>query len=456
MLSEWVASGIRPPGEADPVLDTLEIFPDISILKRDSKQSFIVTAIYSDGRREDVTDWAKFSSTDDTVANVDVDGHAKVVGFGEGAVTAWFSSKIVIARMTSPFPHDIPDEVFTKVPKRNFIDELVVDHLKQLNLKPSRRTNDSEFVRRVFLDTIGILPTVAEAKKFLADKNPAKRDKLIEQLLARDEFVDYWAYRWSHVFLVNGRLLRSDAVKIYYEWIRNSVKNNVPWDEMARQVVTAKGGDLDNGATSFYGLHQDPESMAENVSQAFLGLSINCAKCHNHPMEKWTNDQYYAFANLFARVRAKGWGDDSRAAKGERVIYVEPKGDLPQPRSGKPQIPAPLDGEELIPDATGDRREHLAAWLTSPDNDLFSRSITNRVWAAYFGLGLVEAVDDLRASNPASNEPLLAALSEYLVKEKFDLKKLMRVILQSETYQRSGEVLSENRDDPRYLSRNYP
>jgi len=456
VLSEWVANGIRPPGDTDPTLETIEIFPDVSILKRRSKQTFIVTAVYSDGKREDVTDWAKFGSTDDTVANVDEDGNAEIIGFGEGAVTAWFSSKIVIARMTSPFPNDLPEDIFTKAPKRNFIDELVLNQLQRLNLKPSRRSNDSEFIRRVYLDTIGVLPTVDETKKFLADKAPAKRDKLIEHLLGRKEFVDYWAYRWSDVFLVNGRLLRSDAVKVYYEWIRKGVKENTPWDEMARQIVTAKGGDLEYGATSFYGLHQDPETMAENVSQAFLGLSINCAKCHNHPMEKWTNDQYYAFANLFARVRAKGWADDSRATKGERVIYIDPKGDLAQPRTGKPQIPAPLDGDEIDPEATGDRREHLAAWLTSPDNDLFSRSIANRVWAAYFGKGLVDPVDDLRTSNPASNEPLLAALAEYVVTNKFDLKKMMRLVLQSETYQRSGEVLSENRDDPRYLSRHYP
>lgn len=456
IISQWIAGGATPPREEDAVLEKIEVFPDLSILKLDDREKLIVTATYSDGKKEDVSDWVKFTSTDDTVANVDDDGHITVVGYGEGAVTAWFSSQVVLARLRSPFPNDVPDAVFSSAPRKNFIDDLVLTQLQQLRLKPSRRTNDSEFIRRVYLDTTGVLPTVEETKKFLANRDPSKRDQLIEQLLNRKEFVDYWAYRWSDVFLVNGKLLRPEAVKAYYEWIRKAVEKDTPWDELARQIVTAKGSSLENGATNFYSLHQDPETMAENVSKAFLGLSINCAKCHNHPLEKWTNDQYYAFANIFARVRGKGWSDNAGSGDGKRVLYVEPRGDLIQPRTGKPQLPAPLDGKAIDPDETTDRREHLADWLTSPDNTLFSRAVTNRVWGAYFGRGLVDPVDDLRSSNPASNEALLNALSEYLVKNGFDLKKLMRVILQSETYQRSGEVLSENREDVRYLSRCYP
>ena len=225
----------------------------------------------------------------------------------------------------------------------------------------------------------------------------------------------------------------------------------------ARRVVTAKGSSIEEGATNFYAVHQDPENMAENVSQAFLSTSLNCAKCHDHPLERWTNDQYYAFANLFSRVRAKGWGGDARSGDGIRTLYVDSRGDLVQPRTGKPQPPAPLDAEPIEPENdNGDRREVLAEWLTSPDNDHFSRSITNRVWANFLGIGLVDPVDDLRASNPASNEPLLAALSAHLVEQKFDLKSLMRVILRSETYQRSSEALYENREEKRFFSRQYP
>ena len=196
--------------------------------------------------------------------------------------------------------------------------------------------------------------------------------------------------------------------------------------------------------------------MAENVSQAFMSLSINCAKCHNHPLEKWTNDQYYSFANLFARVRAKGWGGDARSGDGARTLFIADRGDLIQPRTGKPQPPAPLDGQAIASDSTEDRREALADWLTSPENPYFTRSIANRVWANFFGRGIVEPVDDLRISNPASNEPLLQAISEHLAKNDYDLKSLMRLILRSETYRRSSTPLPENEGDQKYYSRYYP
>lgn len=456
ILAEWIAGGADAPDPAEATVVRIEATPDLSVLKKGDRQRVLVTAHYSDGSSADVTHWAKFASADEAIAIVDEHGVVEIIGHGEGAVSALFASKVALARMRSPFPNEVPAEIYTSAPKANPIDELVLAQLEQLQLKPSGRSSDDDFVRRAFLDTIGKLPTAAETTAFLADESPDKRKQLIDKLLQREEFADYWAYRWSDVFLVNGQLLRPDAVKAYYEWIRAGVDANLPWDEMARQLVTAKGSSTENGATNFYAVHQDPETMAENVSQAFLSLSINCAKCHDHPLEKWTNDQYYAFANVFSRVRAKGWGGDPRNGDGIRTVYVEPRGDLIQPRTGAPQPPAPLDGEIIDPDAPEDRREALADWLVSPENDYFSRSITNRVWAAYFGRGLVDPVDDLRASNPASNEPLLEYLSGYLVENGFDLKALMRHILESETYQRSGEVLPENRDDLKYLSRHQP
>ena len=456
ILAEWVAEGAVGPHDEEAGIDRIEITPELSILKKGQRQPLLVTAHYKDGTRMDVTDWAKFASADEAVAIVDEDGVVEIVGNGQGAVSALFSSNVALARLRSPFPHTLTPSTFTEAPRANQIDGLVYTQLEQLQLKPSPRSSDGDFIRRAFLDTIGTLPSAEETRAFLSDEDPEKRSRMIESLLERPEFVDYWTYRWSDVFLVNGQLLRPDAVKSYYEWIRSGVEQNLPWDEMARQVVTAKGISTENGATNFYAVHQDPETMAENVSQAFLSLSINCAKCHDHPLEKWTNDQYYAFANLFSRVRAKGWGGDPRNGDGVRTVYVEPRGELMQPRTGKPQVPAPLDGEPIDPADPEDRREALADWLTSGDNHYFTRSITNRVWAAFFGTGLVDPVDDLRASNPASNEPLLNYLSSYLVEQDFNLKALMKLILESETYQRSGEVLSENRDDTRYLSRYLP
>ncbi|HQX53734.1 MAG TPA: DUF1549 and DUF1553 domain-containing protein, partial [Planctomycetaceae bacterium] len=372
------------------------------------------------------------------------------------AVTAWFSSQIVIARIVVPWEHALDETVFASAARRNFIDDTVLAQLQRLNLKPSPRCSDEVFIRRVFLDTIGTLPTSTEVREFLADESADKRDRVIESLLRRPEFIDFWTYRWSDVLLLNGTTVNPVAINAFYKWIHERVEQDVPWDQFVREIVASRGSNIEHGATNFYAIHQLPEDMAETVSQAFLGLSIGCAKCHNHPLEKWTNDQYYAFANLFSRVRAKGWGGDARSGDGIRTLVTVSSGELVQPKTGKPQPPTPLDAEPLAFDAPGDRREYAAAWLTSPENKLFARSITNRIWKNFFGVGLVEQVDDMRTSNPASNEEMLAAASDYLVQQKFDLKALIRAILQSETYQRSSETLSENAGDQRQYSRYFP
>ena len=456
ILAEWISGGAKPPASDDPTVTRIEVLPEDVLLTVGQEQQFVVLAHYSDGHTEDVTQWAKFTSTNETVAKIDNDGNASVIGHGGGAVTAWFASRIVLARLASPYPYEIPDEVFASEPRRNFIDELVLEKLQDLHLRPSPLCSDDEFIRRAYLDTIGTLPTLEEVAAFAADASPEKRDALIDALLARPEFVDYWTYKWCDVLTVSGNRLRPNGVEAYYKWIRNEVAENTPWDEFVRRIVTSTGGSVENGATNFFALHQDPENMAENVSQAFMGLSIACAKCHNHPLEKWTNNQYYAFANLFSRVRAKGWGGDVRNGDGIRTLYTVSTGELVQPRTGKPQQPTPLDGEPVPFDATGDRREAVARWLTSPENPYFTRSIVNRVWANFFRIGIVNEVDDLRSSNPASNEALLAAAAQHLVDARYDLKSLMRTILQSRTYQRSSVPLEENRDEDRYFSRYYP
>ncbi|HBV31617.1 MAG TPA: S-layer protein [Verrucomicrobiales bacterium] len=457
ILTRWIQQGAPGPSYGDPTIERVEMSPTLSQLKKGQAQQLTVRAFFSDGTERDVTRWARFASTDATVAEVDeATGLAKVIGHGEGAVTAWYSGQIALARITSPWPSDIPDEVYSQTPRRNVIDDAVLGQLRRLNLKPSPRSSDSEFIRRVHLDVVGMLPTPEVTRAFLADPSETKRDAMIESLLAQPEFVDYWTYRLSDLFLISGRKLRPDALKSYYQWLRGEMETGTPWDQIVRQVVSARGDTMKNGATNFYSVHQDPETMAENVSQAFMSLSINCAKCHNHPLEKWTNDQYYSFANLFARVRAKGWGGDARSGNGARTLFIANRGDLIQPRTGKPQPPAPLDGQAIESDSPEDRREALAEWLTAPENPYFTRSIANRVWANFFGRGIVEPVDDLRVSNPASNEPLLEAISAHLVENRYDLKALMRLILQSETYQRTSAPLPENMGDQKYYSRYYP
>ena len=456
VLSQWIAQGAAAPADADPQLQRISVLPENSLLQPDDEAQILVRAHYDDGRIVDVTHWARFSATDEAVGSVDPQGRVSVRGPGEGAVLAWFGSQVALARLTVPYPFDVPAETYADAPRRNFIDDLTLDQLQTLRLEPSPRCSDRAFIRRATLDCIGRLPTEAEVQAFLSADATQRRDALIEQLLARDEFVDYWTYKWSDVLLVSGTRLRPAGVESFYKWIREAVRRNQPWDQLVQEILTATGSSVENGATNFYALHQTPEELTENACQAFMGLSIGCAKCHNHPLEKWTNDQYYAMANLCARVRGKGWGGDSRNGDGIRTVYVAESGDLLQPSTGRPQPPAPLDAPPLAIDDPADRREPLAQWMTAPENPYFGRAITNRVWANFFGVGLVEQVDDLRLSNPASNEPLLAAATEHLVDADFDLKQLMRTIMQSETYQRSSLPLPRNEPEQRYFSRYYP
>jgi hypothetical protein len=451
ILSEWLAGGAPGPAPEEASVTRIEVLPEHCVLEPDSPQRLLVRAHYADGHAEDVTRWAKFTATNASVAQVDEAGRVKVMGRGEGAVTAWYSSRIAVATVTVPFASEVPEDSWDRAPRRNFIDDLVLKKLRSLRLPPSPPAGDAEFLRRAYLDTVGILPSAEETRAFLADPQSDKRDRLIDALLERPEYVDYWSYKWSDLFLVSSERLRPQAMWAYYAWIRDAVAADVPWDDLARRLLTASGSTVENGAANFFVLHPDPRDMAETASVAFLGMSIQCAKCHNHPLEKWTNDQYYGFANLFARVRSKSLPGD-----GHHFVFTAASGELVQPLSGRPQRPRPLDGEAIDLDASRDRREHLADWLTSPSNPYFARAVSNRVWANFLGRGLVEAVDDLRLTNPSTNEELLGALGRHLAGGGWRLKGLMRTILQSATYQRSSAALPGNAADDRYYSRFYP
>ncbi len=456
LLAEWIASGANGPQESDAKLDSIEVLPSAIELAKNDGQQLIVRAKYTDGRIEDVTHWAKFNSANEAVARVDENGQVQVVGHGKGAIVAWFASRVAISSVVVPYENELSPTVYQDFQPRNLIDEALLAEWKSLRLPPSSKCDDATFLRRVYLDTTGTLPSVEQVKAFLGDSRSDRRDRVIEELLSSEAYVDYWSYKWSDLLLVNGTLLRPDAVASFYKWIRQNVQQNTPWDEFCRQIVLARGESMNEGATNFYAIHQDPESLTENTCQAFMGLSIGCAKCHNHPLEKWTNDQYYAMANMYARVRAKGWGGDSRNGDGKRTLVVLDRGDLIQPSRGKPQPPAALDTAPIDIDNPADRREALATWLISPENSYFSRAIANRVWANFMGVGLVESVDDLRVSNPASSERLLHELAQFTMENRYDLKAVMRLILQSQAYQRSAEAMPGNVDDNRFYCRYYP
>ena len=453
VVSEWIAAGHPAPKDDGPRINRLEILPANAVLKPGTNQQLVVRAHFTDGHAEDVTRWAKFTSNNTTVADVDDVGKVSVTGHGETAVVAWYLSRNVVAALSVPYANDVAKEIFDKSPRSNFIDGLVLDKLKGLRLPPSPRTGDAEFLRRATLDTLGVLPTPAEARAFLDDTAPDRRARLVEKLLARPEYIDYWTHKWSDLLLVTSSKLKPPSMKSYSKWIRDHVAANTPWDEFARDLVTARGTTHTNGAANFFVLHRDPADMAETVSMAFLGMSIQCAKCHDHPLEKWTNDEFYGMANLFSRVRFK---IAPEGGDGNQSIFTTTSGELIQPRTGKPQLPRPLDGKTIGFEESGDRRDHLANWLVAPGNPYFTRAIVNRIWANFLGTGIVEKVDDLRLTNPPSNEQLLARLSGFLVENRYDLKSLIRLIMNSQTYQRSSRITAGNQADLRFYARYYP
>ncbi|HYI95723.1 MAG TPA: DUF1549 domain-containing protein [Bryobacteraceae bacterium] len=448
IISEWIAAGTPPPVASDKEVVSLSVQPKQATLKIGDEAQLKVIARYSDNSTADVTRWVKYNSNNEGVATVDDNGRVKIGGSGEAAVTLWYSSRVLYATMTSPYPNNVPAEAYSKFQPKNYIDNFVLAKLKSLNVQPSGDVSDSTFIRRAFLDAAGILPTAEEVEQFLADKSPDKRAKLIDQLLQREEYVDYWAYKLSDLLLVSSKKLRPTATRDFYNWIRDSVEENKPWDQFANDIFISAGSTRQNGALNYYVLHKDPIELTENVTQAFLGQRLTCARCHNHPLEKWTQKQYYQMANLFSRVGVKN-GDDPA----DSIVFAKTSGDINHPRLLRPMQPTPLDGDSMSLDVQSDRRAHFAKWLTSPNNEMFARNIVNRVWGNIMGKGLSDPIDDVRATNPASNEELFAAATKDFVDNKFDVKRLIRVIMNSAAYQRSADANTTNSDDNRYYSK---
>ena len=448
ILYDWIAGGAPPPMAADPDVVSLEVTPASAVLQPGAEQQLTVRAKYSNGKIEDVTRWVKYNSNSDAVATVNETGKVKMIGTGEVAITLYYQSRVLYSRLTVPFANLVEPAAYAKFERRNFIDDLALAKWKALHLAPSGPVTDSGFLRRAFLDAAGILPTAEEVELFLADKSPDKRAKIIDQLLERDEFVDYWAYKWSDLLLVSSRKLRTNTMWSFYYWIRDSVKQNKPWDQFARDIFTASGSNRENGALNYFVLHKDPILLSENATQAFLGQRLTCARCHNHPLEKWTQKQYYQLANLFARVGVKNGPEG-----GESIVFAKTTGDVIYPRLLKPLAPTPLDGEAMPLDSLEDRRVPFAKWLTDKKNPYFGRNIVNRVFGNFMGRGLVDPIDDLRATNPASNEEMLAALTKDFIDHGYDIKRLIRTVMNSGIYQLSSEANATNTNDNVFYSK---
>lgn len=450
VIAKWIAAGAPPPADTDPRLARLEISPATQQLAPGKRTRLEVVAHFSDGHTEDVTRWAKYGSTDESVLEVDEYGVVTVRGHGEAAVDVGYLTEVGLARVTVPFDNNVPADIYRQAPRASFIDDLVLHKLETLRIAPSRPSTDEVFIRRAFLDAAGILPTPEEVTRFVKDPGSDKRARLVDAILARPEYVDYWAYKWSDLLKVSTRKLSLNNTRAFYSWIRQAVAANQPWDAFVRELTTATGRSVEHGAVNYYVIHPDPLELMENYTQAFLGLTLTCARCHNHPMQKWTQNDYYGYANLFARVSVK---DDIGSGKNDaRTVYSTPTGDVLHPRTGAVLPPRPLDAKPLSDDAKIERREYLAEWVTSPENALFARAIVNRVWANFLGRGLVHPVDDLRATNPTSNEELMTALTKQFVESDYDMKALITLIMNSATYQQSSITNETNANDDRYYS----
>lgn len=466
-LLAWLQQGAPGPEKADPELRSLEVLPGNRTLKLDEEQQLLVRATFSDGTVRDVTWLTKFDSNDAGLIDVTPAGKVKALRQGETAIRASFLNQVAVVIMTAPFDRPVPPEMLAK--RNNLIDEHVLNKLGVLGIEPSDLCGDEEFLRRASIDTIGTLPTADEVRAFLADRRPDRRAKVIDALLERPEFVDYWALQFGDLFQ-NRRERDHDVrgtkgVRAFHQWLREQVAVNRPWDELARDVLTATGSTTDRPAVGYYIVNIGEEREAQrsevvaSVAQAFLGTRIGCAKCHNHPLEKYTQDDYYHFAGFFARIKL----DRKEVGKGDTMLSVghhdknqekSPVG-VVQPRTNKFLPPRPLDRTAMAIEPGQDPRQVLAAWMTDPKNEYFSGSIINRVWRHYFAVGLVEPVDDLRASNPPTNPELWQALNKELIAHKFDLKHLMRLILNSRTYQLSSTTRPTNEKDTRFYSHYY-
>ena len=451
LLSDWISQGTMPSSPDEPKVAAVEIIPSKLRLKSGDKLRMIAQARYTDGRVRDVSHWARFSSSEDLVASVDQDGAVQVAGNGEASVIALFANHAGLGAIVSPFPNKLPTDFLSKSPRNNFIDELVLRKLQELQLPPSGQTTDSQFIRRLFLDMAGILPTEKELDDFVKDTRLNKRELLVDALLQRPETTDYWAYKWSDMLLISTRNLNQQAVWAFYQFVRKSVADNLPWDQFSQSLLTVKGSNLNKGAANYFVLHKDVTDLMETTAVTFMGMSLTCARCHNHPMEKWTQDQYWGMASMFARIGIKN-GDIAN----EVIVETYPVGEVLHPRKGVAMPGAPLDAPAMKAGNSEDPRVVFSQWLTAKENPFFSRAIVNRVWRNFMGRGLIEAEDDLRVTNPASNPALLDALAEDFIKDGYDMKKLMRKIVLSAAYQRSSLPNAMNENDDRFYSRFLP
>jgi hypothetical protein len=444
-IRAWIAAGMPVGAPTDPSVASIRVEPRERVLTLRGRQQLRVVARYTDGREVDVTAYAKFQSNNDGLATVQPSGQVLAgEAPGEAAVMASFMNAVDTFRLVVPRAERIAH--YPAVHENNFIDGLVFGKLRKLNILPSELADDAEYLRRVYLDVIGTLPTADEARRFRDDKRPDRRARLVEELLTRPEFADFWALQWADLLRVDRAALGPKRAYAYYKWIHDSLAVNRPFDDFARALVTAEGPLREVGPANFYKVVAKPGQTASTLAQVFLGIRIACAECHHHPFDRWSQDDYYGMTAFFNGVSVKNAG-------GVESLSGEGMAQARNPRTGRDILAHPLAETMPAKLESGDRRTQLAEWLTKPSNPWFARNLSNRVWAHLLGRGIVEPVDDVRATNPPSNPELLDALAEYLIQHQYDLHALIRVITASRVYQLSSKPNATNERDEQNYSR---
>jgi hypothetical protein len=456
ILYRWIAGGAIAPAKDDPKVTAIHVFPMSTLGREGMKQQLRVDAVYSDGKTRDVTAWAKFDTMDEGIVTVMPDGFCTTVGQGQAPVMIRFEGQAEISMVVVPFS----DKVNLKDWKsNNFVDELAAAKFRELGISPSPVCDDATFLRRAFLDAIGSVPTTEESVAFIDSKDPQKRNKLIDQLLGltgdpaqdihNNEYAAYWSVKWSDLIRSSSGNLGEQGMWALHNWIKESLRANKPFDQFVSELVTARGSIYRNGPANYYRIANNPPDLAETTSQLFLGVRLTCAKCHHHPFEKYSQEDYYSFAAFFARVGTKASREFGLFGR-EQVVLVKSAGDVRHPKTNLLMVPTPLDDKPVAESL--DRRVELAAWLTSKENKYFARNLVNRYMGYLLGRGLVEPVDDMRATNPASNVALMDALAKDLAASGFNIKHLLRTIMTSRLYQLDSQPTADNASDSRFYS----
>jgi hypothetical protein len=450
-ILDWVRDGATYDSAGSPRLKTLRVTPEeITLIGLGTKHQLSATGTYSDGTSEDLTRKVQYTPNDESVVEVSPSGEIQTRRVGETAIMVRTLGKAVAARIAvvaEPPMANYPD-----VARNNFVDDLVFTKLRRLNIAPSPLSSDYEFLRRVCLDTVGLLPTLDETKEFVESRDPGKRAKLIDRLLARPEFAEVWATRFADLYRTGLLDQGYKGGRLLYNWLRKSILEDKPYNQFATELLTASGQLKFNPTANFYYVTEfsEPENIATDISQVFLGVRLECARCHNHPWEKWTQDDFWGFAAFFGRMGIKDTYEND-----ESQVLLKVKGEVIHPKTKKPIGPKYLDGPSEVEAPDEDVREKLAAWITSPKNPWFARAITNRMVKHYLGRGMVEPVDDFRVTNPPSNQALLDALAKDFVDNGYSLHHMARVLLNSRVYQLTSEPNETNRTDTINYSRYY-